>query len=192
MTEMAPFNAKQSGQLGSDCEQGCSLHCCIQTVSRTSSLFSCTKLITYLNVVLRLRVRVVWRIPVFGMTPHSETQSLCSLHLSYPIPTLYIYTDYKLTGCCYVKLFQLKICGKKMPSGYNSHLFCCLCVTVTHFMCCDLWSDTAQRQTTVQCCNMLARPGSVLPALYTIIMTYSGTQNEVYSVQQWSSGDCSG
>jgi hypothetical protein len=31
------------------------------------------KLTTCLNVVLRLRVAVVWKIPVFGMTPHSET-----------------------------------------------------------------------------------------------------------------------
>jgi hypothetical protein len=61
-----------------------------------------------------------------------------------------------------MKLFQLKICGQKMPSGYNSHLLYCLCVTVTDFMCCDLWSDTAQLHKIVQRCSMVATP--VLPA----------------------------
>jgi hypothetical protein len=49
-----------------------------------------------------------------------------------------------------------------MPSGHNSHFLCCLCVTVTNFMCCELWSDTAQLQAMVHCCSMVARP--VLPA----------------------------
>jgi len=151
------------------------------------------KLIINLHLVLRLRVAIVWKIPVFRMTPHCENWTLCSLNLSYPIPAIHIYTDYKLTGCCYVKLFQLKVSGgEKMPSSYNSHLLCCLCDTVTHFMCCDLWSDTAQLQKMVQCCQL-----SCVPALYTITTTYterthSSTENEVNRVQQWSSTNCSG
>jgi hypothetical protein len=51
------------------------LHCTLQTGSRTSSLFysgycrifSCMKLITYLHPVLRLRLGVIWKIPVFGI-----------------------------------------------------------------------------------------------------------------------------
>jgi hypothetical protein len=45
-----------------------------------------------------------------------------------------------------------------MPSSYNSHFHCGLRVTVTHFMCCDLWSDLAQLQTMVHCCNMVVKP----------------------------------
>ena len=51
-----------------------------------------------------------------------------------------------------------------MTSSYNSHLLCCLCVTVIHCMCCVLWSDLAQLQTMVHCCNMVVRPGPVLLA----------------------------
>ena len=99
-------------------------HFTLQTSSGTSSLFSseycrlfsCMKLITYLNIVLRLGVGLSLKIPVFGITPHSETWDFIFLEfifVSYPTPTLYIYTDYKLAGCCYLKLFQLKIWGKK-------------------------------------------------------------------------------
>ena len=149
-----------------------SLHCCVQTGSRTSSLFSseyfrlfsCMKLITYLNIVLRLRVSVIWNIPVFGMTPHSETWTSCSLNSSCPIPTLYIYTDYKLAGCCYVKLFQLKISGRKcLPviTCTSSAVF----VSLWHISCavtCGVtqlsdrqWSTVATRwQGPDQCCQL--------------------------------------
>jgi hypothetical protein len=59
----------------------------------------------------RLRVAVVLKIPVFGMTSHSET--LIYVCASYPIPIIHIYVDYKLAGCGYVKLFELKILWEK-------------------------------------------------------------------------------
>jgi hypothetical protein len=89
-----------------------------------------------------------------------------------------------------------------MTSGYKSHLLCCLCVTVILFMCCVLWSDPAQLQTMLHCCNLVARPGPALPAQpgscpvhhtndtrtqnEQTVAALSGTDNEVYSVQQWS------
>jgi hypothetical protein len=83
-----------------------------------------------------------------------------------------------------------------MPSGYNSHLLCCLCVTVTHFMCCDLWSDLAQLHTMVHCCNVVVRP--VLPAKpgYCTVHynddIHSSAENEVYRVRQWSGSNFNG
>lgn len=168
-----------------------SLHCCIQAGSRTSSLFSseyrglfsCMKLITYLNVVLRLRVHVVC---IFQCLWWHHTVKL-ALYVTWIYPAQFPHYIFTLITKWQVAVMW-SYCNWKsaeeMPSGYNSHLLCCLCVTVTHFTCCDLWSDTAQLQTMVHCCNMVARPGAVLPALCTIITTHSGTQNEVHSVQQ--------
>ena len=91
MTEMAPFNAKQSGQLGSDCvvsRDAQSPGPPVSSPASTGGLFFCIKLITYLNIVLRLRVSVVCS-PVFGMTPHSETWTLSYLNMYVLTPFSY-------------------------------------------------------------------------------------------------------
>jgi hypothetical protein len=54
--------------------------------SQYCGLFSCLKLITYLNLALRLRVAVVLKIPVFGMTP-------CTVKLGFHVPSVYIWAS---------------------------------------------------------------------------------------------------
>jgi hypothetical protein len=159
------------------------------------------KLITYPQLVLRPRVTVVWKIPVFGMTPHSETMLP---EFTFMHPTQFLHCIFILITSWQVAVmwsyFNWRFVARKclpVTTDTSSAVF----VSVWHIsfaVTCGMtrlsykqWSIVATWRWG-QCCQL-----SRVPALHTIITTYterthSGTENEVNRAQQWGSSSFSG